>query len=71
MKCREEKGEAHGRHHDSVVCGGKRMKYDDLVELTNLHLTSRNKPLIKSKSTVIDFCQNQDISEVGKLHYNK
>lgn len=50
--CIEEKGEAHGWHADSVIYGCKRFKYDDLLDVTNKHLASRNKPLIKSKSTI-------------------
>jgi hypothetical protein len=51
-KCIEEKGEAHGRRTDSVIYGAKRVKYDDLLNLTNYNLAKKGKPLIKSKSTV-------------------
>jgi hypothetical protein len=43
---------AHGRRSDSVIYGCKRIKYDDLVDLTNRHLASRDKSLIHSKSTI-------------------
>ena len=66
----EEKGEAHGRRHDSVVYGCKRVKYDDLVHLTNKHLSHRGKPQIKSKSTIQLLSKpNNSRSRQAKFHH--
>lgn len=72
VRCIEEKGEAHGRRHDSVVYGGKRVKYDDLFDMTNRHLARRNKPLITSKSTVRLLSKPKYIrSRQAKLHHGR
>ena len=45
-------GAPHGRRHDSVLYGGKRIKYDDLLEFTNQYLESKDQETIKSTSTI-------------------
>jgi hypothetical protein len=51
-KCIEDKGEAHGRRHDSIIYTGKRVKCQDLLTLANYHLAQRGKRLIRSANTV-------------------
>jgi hypothetical protein len=71
VNCIEEKGEAHPRRHDSIV-RSKRIKYDDLFELTNKHLSGRNKPQIKSRSTIQLLSKpRHKSSREAKLHHGR